>query len=203
MSLKIKAKATANIPPMKAGTYPSICVGIIDLGEQHNTVWNKYENRLLIIQEFPTKTVDIDGEKKPRWLSQEFTASLHDKAKFTQYVTQWRGQPFSDEEKKEGFDMRKLLGEPGFTSVGLEEGKDGKQYNRINGTMAFPEGMEPPVSNSEMLWFDIDEWDDEMFGKLPGWVQNRIKKSTQYAKSHASTETIEVKADDGGEECPI
>lgn len=205
MSLKIKQKATANIPPMKAGTYPTICVGIIDLGEQHNTMWNKYENRVLIIQEFPSKTVEIDGEQKPRWLSQEFTASLHDKAKFTQYVTQWRGEPFSEEEKKEGFDMRKLLGEPGFTSVGVEEGKDGKAYNRINGTVAFPEGMPVPVTSSELLWFDMDDWNDEMFGKLPGWVQARIKKSTQYAKSHAPAETIEVKAADKANEsgCPF
>lgn len=203
MSLKLKAKATTTIPPMKAGTYPSVCVGIIDIGEQHNTIWNKYENRLIIIQEFPTKTVEIDGEQKPRWLSQEFTASLHDKAKLSRYITQWRGEPFTEDEKKNGFDLRALLGEAGFTSIGVEEGKDGKQYNRINGTVAFPEGMDAPVSKSELLWFDLDEWDDEMFGKLPGWIQERIKKSTQYQKKHASTETIAVKADDDGEECPI
>lgn len=203
MSLKIKQKATVAIPPMEAGTYPAVCVGIVDLGEQHNAMWNKYENRLLLIMEFPDETVEIDGEQKPRWLSREFTASLHDKSNFAQFVSQWRGKPFTDEEKNEGFDMRKLLGEPGLASVGLEEGKDGKQYNRLNGMMGIPKRMQPPVAVSELLWHDMDEWNDEMFGKLPGWIQERVKKSTQYQKQHAPAETIEVKAEvaDGG--CPI
>ena len=201
MSLKLKQKATVTIPPMEAGTYPAVCVGIVDLGEQHNTMWNKYENRLLVIMEFPDETVEIDGEQKPRWISREFSASLHDKSNFAQFISQWRGKSFTDEEKQEGFDLKKLLAEPGFATVSVEDGKDGKQYNKLMSIVPVPKRMPAPTPVSELLWHDMDEWNDEMFAKLPGWIQDRIKKSTQYQKQHAPAETIEVKGDESG--CPI
>ena len=192
MSLKIKSKQAVAIPPMEAGTYPCVCIGIVDLGEQHNTMWNKYEDRVLLLMEFPDETVDVDGEQKPRWLSREFSASMHDKANLAQFIAQWRGVALTEEEKKEGFDLRKMLGEPGLASVSLEDGKDGKQYNRLNGMMGIPKRMLPPVAVSELLWFDMDQWDDEMLRKLPGWVQDRVKKSTQYQKEHAPAQTIQA-----------
>ena len=35
MSLKAKRKPANNIPPLDGGTYMSVCVGVIDLGEQY------------------------------------------------------------------------------------------------------------------------------------------------------------------------
>jgi hypothetical protein len=47
----------------------------------------------------------------------------------------------------------------------------------------------------------MDAWDDAVFQALPEWVQEKIKKSTQYQKEHAPDTAIEVKAPET--ECPI
>lgn len=39
----------------------------------------------------------------------------------------------------------------------------------------------------------MDNWNDEVFKALPEWVQEKIKKSTQYKKEHTPTDSIEVK----------
>ena len=201
MSLKIKRKSAVAIPPVDADTYEAILVGVVDLGEQYNQYYNKYEDRILLIFELPDETVEIDGEQKPRWLSKEFNSSLDSKSNLSKFITNWRGMPFTDDELTHGYDMKVLLGNAGFLSVGLEEGKDGKQYNRINGMSALPKKMPVPITNNELLWFDMDEWNNDVFAKLPGWVQDRIKKSTQYQKNHAPDPTVEVKATET--ECPI
>lgn len=198
--LKIKSKPTVSIPPVEEGTYPAVCVGVVDLGEQHNKFYNKYEHKILLIMELPGELIEIEGEQKPRWVSRDFTASLGQKANLTQFLNQWRGKALTEEERENGFDLAELLNRPGFASVGVVEGKD-RLFNVLNGMMSIPKGMPAPTAIGELLWFDMDDWNDEVFQKLPGWVQDRIKKSTQYQKQHAPAETIEVKANESG--CPF
>ena len=62
MSLKIKKKSGSSVPPMEAGTYPAVCVGIVDLGEQYNEAFKKYTDKMLFIWEIPSQTIEIDGD---------------------------------------------------------------------------------------------------------------------------------------------
>ena len=48
----------------------------------------------------------------------------------------------------------------------------------------------------------MEQWNDEVFKELPEWIQDKIKKSTQYQTLHAPNTTIEVKAA-SEEVCPI
>ena len=202
MSLIIKKKESVEIPPLKAGTYPAACVYIIDIGTQHNQYYNKMEQKVIIGIEFPTKTVNIDGQEKPRWISREFTLSLNDKANLKALIETWLGRSITDKEKEEGFDLKSLLGEPGIATVAVDTGKDGKQYNRLVSMVPMMEGMAAPVLKSEMLWWDMGaEWDQAMFDKIPGFIQNKIRKSQEYQQNVAPNETIEVKDDKGG--CPF
>ena len=49
----------------------------------------------------------------------------------------------------------------------------------------------------------MDQWDDAVLEKLPEWIRDQIKKSTQYQKDHAPTDNVEVKAPAPAEVCPI
>ena len=49
----------------------------------------------------------------------------------------------------------------------------------------------------------MEKWDDDVFGKLPEWGQEKIKKSTQYQKNHAPETSVEVKPPAAESECPI
>ena len=202
MSLKVKNRNKPSLPPIDGGTYPAVCVAIVDLGEQNNEKFKKYEDKVLLIWELPSVLIEVDGEQKPRWLSKDFSATLNEKSNLTKFLVPWRGKNFTEEELNgEGFDLKQMLGEGCLLQVIVEE-KDGNQYNRITGCMGFPMGMPAPVTESELLWFDMDEWDDGTLMKLPEWVQAKVKKSTQYQKNHAPDTEIEVKPPDT-EVCPI
>ena len=101
MSLKIKRKSGTSVPPMEAGTYPAVCIGIVDLGEQYSETFKKYSDKLLIIWEIPSQTIEIDGEDKPRWLSKDFAASLHEKSVLHKILVSWRGKAFTEKELTE------------------------------------------------------------------------------------------------------
>lgn len=202
MSLKVKNRNKPALPPIDGGTYPAVCVGVVDLGEQNNEKFKKYEDKVLLIWELPSVLIEVDGEQKPRWLSKDFSATLNEKSNLTKFLVPWRGKNFTDEELNgEGFNLKQMLGEGCLLQVIVEE-KDGNQYNRITGCMGFPMGMPAPVTQSELLWFDMDEWDDDALAKFPEWVQAKIKKSTQFQKLHAPTDSIEVKSEPTAE-CPI
>ena len=76
-------------------------------------------------------------------------------------------------------------------SVVLSE--DGN-YANIASAAALPKGMEAPKAKSELIDFDVEEWDDEAFQKLPEWLQELIKKSTQYKSNHLPEDEVSVEA---------
>lgn len=202
MSLKIKQKTGSSVPPMEAGTYPAVCVGIVDLGEQYNETFKKYSDKLLIIWEIPSQTILIDGEDKPRWLSKEFATSLHEKSNLYQTLVSWRGKAFTeqdlakDEDGFMQFSVLDMLGEGCFLQVIVEE-KDSGKYNRITSVIKLPAGMPTPETKNPLIAFDIDSWDEVVFHNLPGWIQERIKKSTQYQKLHVPTDSVDVDVNGG------
>ncbi len=205
MSLKIKKKSGSSVPPMEAGTYPAVCVGIVDLGEQYSETFKKYSDKLLIIWEIPSQTIEIDGEDKPRWLSKDFSASLHEKSGLHKMLVSWRGKAFTDKELTEDengfvqFSVLDMLGTGCFLQVIVEE-KESGSYNRITSVISLPAGMPTPTTETPLIAFDIDNWDDEVFKSLPEWIQERIKKSTQYQKLHVPTDSVDVAADGGSEQ---
>lgn len=202
MSLKIKKKSGSSVPPIDAGTYPAVCVGIVDLGEQYSETFKKYNDKMLVIWEIPSQTIEIDGGDKPRWLSKDFSASLNEKSNLYQILVSWRGKAFTENELTEDetgfmqFSVLDMLGTGCFLQVIVEE-KDGNSYNRITSVIALPAGMPAPATETPLIAFDIDAWDDEVFKSLPGWIQERIKKSTQYQKLHVPTDPVDVNTNGG------
>lgn len=160
-----------------------------------------YNDKLLVIWEIPSQTIEIDGEDKPRWLSKDFSVSLHEKSGLYQTLVSWRGKAFTEAELTEDengfmqFSVLDMLGTGCFLQVIVEE-KDSGSYNRITSVIALPAGMDAPKTETPLIAFDIDAWDNEVFNSLPGWIQERIKKSTQYQKLHVPTNPVDV--DTGG-----
>ena len=77
---------------------------------------------------------------------------------------------------------------------GSIETKDvGAEYNKVTAVIALTVGLDEPKTDTERISFDMDQWDEEMFGKLPEWIQERIKKSTQYQQQHTPTDEIDFK----------
>lgn len=195
--MKIKDRAKPKAPPVEPGVYVAICVGVIDLGEQYSEKFKNYSNKLKIVWELVGETVEVDGEQKPRQLSKEFTISSSKKGNLRGFLQAWNAKTYSDEEFAE-VELFDQLGKPCQLTVVLNETKE---YSNVEGVMGLPKGFPAPTTDTELISWDMEKWDDAVFEKLPEWVQEQIKKSTQFQKDHAPDTTIEVK--DPEQACPI
>ena len=95
---------------------------------------------------------------------------------------------------KEG---NKLVMNLGYSHQVIVEEKDGNSYNRITSVISLPAGMSAPTTETPLIAFDMDAWDDDVFNSLPVWIQDRIKKSTQYQKLHVPTDPVDVETSGG------
>ena len=189
--MKIGDRRKPIIPPMEPGTYMGVCIGVVDIGEQTSTFGTKTDtkDRILFVIEFPSETIEIDGERKPRQLSKEVTKTNSEKGTLKALISAWTGKTYTEEELIE-FELFDLLGQPCMVTVSLSANGN---YSNISNIVQFPKGFPAPKTETQPYTFDMDDWNDEQFGALPEWIQNKIKKSTQYQKEHAPDTTIEVK----------
>lgn len=200
--MKVKDRAKPKLPPVEPGVYMAVCIGVIDLGEQYSEMFKNYSNKVLFVWELPGETVEVDGEQKPRQLSKEFTISSSNKSNFRKFIESWNSKSYGDDEFLE-FDIFDQVGKPCQLNVVLNETKE---YSNVDNLMPIPRGFPAPQSTTEQIYWDMDAWNDEAFGKLPEWIQEKIKKSTQYQQDHLPATTVEVKPPENTaseKECPI
>lgn len=195
--MKIKDRAKPALPPIPAGQYLAVCVGVYDLGVQYSEKYKNYSPKLMISFDIPAVTIEVDGKQEPRQLSREFTISGKNNSKLRAFISSWNGVQYSDEAFGE-FDPLTQVGKPAMINVLLNETGE---YANIDTIMPLFPGLIAPTTSTPMKIWDMDHWDDKAFTELPVWVQEKIKKSTQYQKEHTPDTTIEVAAPET--ECPI
>ena len=190
--MTVGSRAKPSIPPVEPGSYLARCVGVVDLGEQEVEYKGKtrYSDKVKLIFELPTERITIDGEALPRQLSRNFTFSVSKKGSLRQFISAWLSRSFTDGEFSE-FDLFSLLRHPALLSVVHSE--DG-QYANIAGAMAVPRGMDVPTAQSDLIRFDTQEWDDSAFDALPEYLQDQLKRSTQYRNMHLPDQEVSVEA---------
>ncbi len=199
MALIAKEKSGGgSFTPIEAGTYPARCCAVVDLGLQH-VEWQgqrKDQEKVLLMFEFPTERIEVDGEDKPRWLSVRYTVSLNEKAGLRKALDAWRGKPMTAEELR-GFNIGCLLNAPCMITVTNKEGKNGGTFANIAGISKPMKGIPIPELENEALLFDMDDDNcEEVFKKLPEWIQNIIEESVTWKERKA---TFTESNDDDGE----
>lgn len=195
--MKVKDRAKPKLPPVEPGVYIAVCIGVIDLGEQYSEKFKSYANKVKFIWEIPSETVEIDGKQEPRQLSKEFTISASKKGNLRGFISSWNSKTYSDDEFLD-FDLFDQLGLPCQLNVVLNETGE---YANVDNLMPLPKGFPAPESTNKHIKWDMQSWDDEVFKDLPEWIQEQIKKSTEYQTSHAPTDSVEVKTEERA--CPI
>lgn len=188
--MKIKDRAKPKTPPVEPGVYIAICIGVVDLGEQYSEKFKNYANKVKFIWELVGETIEVDGEQKPRQLSKEFTFSISQKGSLRAFLGSWNGKEYGDEEFGE-VDLFDQIGKACQLQVVLNETGE---YANVANLMPLPRGVAAPATSTKPIRWDMESWDDAAFGELPEWIQEQIKKSTQYQKEHAPADSIQVTA---------
>lgn len=180
------------IPTVEPGLYPAICVYSVEIGEQLKKYGDKsgYEHQVMLAFELCGELIEIDGKQEPKLVEKCLHMTSHEKGNLFNLINGWLGAKYSRDEIRK-FDTNDLVGLPACVNVVMS--KDG-QWNNIDSIVPLPKGLAVGEPVHQLIRFDMKPWNQAAFEALPGWVQDRIKKSIQYQKEHPSTETIAVQA---------
>jgi len=179
--MSIKAPRPQIAEQLEEGTYIARCYSMIHIGTIP-TEWQgekKKRNVVRIGFEFPTETkVFKEGDKpKPYVLSQDYTLSLGKKSKVRPMLEAWRGKKFTEEEIEE-FDWTNLVGVPAMVTVVHND----KGYATIQNITKPPKGTECPSQVNPSQISDYDNFNTELFDKLPDFIKSKMMSSDEYKK---------------------
>ena len=186
-----------------AGAYIGRCYSLIDLGTQLSVgqFGEKMQHKLRIGWELFGEddagvplTVEVDGKEMPMTISKSYTVSLHEKSGLRKDLQAWRGREFTEEEAK-SFDVSKLLGAYCMVNVTTSE-TNGKTYSNVAGLTPLPGALKnsKPAPVHNLVTFDLDAPDMEVFSKFHEKLQETIKKAPEWkiATKTSSEETVDV-----------
>lgn len=199
MSLNVSEKGGSNRPLTPAGTHIARCIKLIDLGTQHDTYLGqpKILQKIRVYWELPEELAIFNDEKgeEPYTISNEYTASLGEKAHLRHHLEAWRGRKFTADELK-GFDLKSIVGKPCMITVVHQTSKDGtKVYDKVTAVTALPKDqktkkpMDVTAQINPTVIYDIEDGENEVFKGLPEFIQNTIRASEEFTNPKAAGNT--------------
>lgn len=170
-------KPAGNFTAPEEGTHVGILTGVVDLGLQPATDYNTKEP----VADKPQTLLlfEIVGHEQthgsPTVMSLYANTSLHEKATLRRIVKALLGGTSEAETViNKGLSLDSVLGKAGSVNIGMS--KNG----RINILDVSPlmRGVVAPPPRSELILFDMDNPDMEVFGKLSDRIQRKIGQAS-------------------------
>lgn len=175
----------------ETGNQVARCIRVIELGTQKKEYQGQtsWKRQTLVVWELPDNLM-TDGEHagKPFTISQFYTASLGEKANLRRDLEGWRGKAFTQEELN-GFDQRKIIGQPCMLNLIDREGKV-----RIGGVSSIPRGLQVPPQVNKSLFYDIDEHDATVWEELSDGIKKLIQQSKEWQERDAPLQPLNMRA---------
>ncbi len=185
-------KSEAQYKPVPVGNHVARCFQIVDLGTQTSTFEGetKQARKVRFVWELPNELKEFNGKQEPCAIGRTVTLSLHKKSTLRPLIESWLGRKLSEEEIDSGaWKLSDLLGMTCLLNVTNTE-KDGKTYANVQAVTPVPKGMVVPEAVNPTTWFFcgynglMEDFDTDVFMKLPDWMQQLIMSSPEYSKSH-------------------
>lgn len=191
MGLIAKETVNSDFKPVPAGLHLARCCRLIDLGTQRivdqygerdrhkiNVAWEVFgddENGQPLI-------VKMTEGDFPMIISKTYTMSLSANAILRRDLIAWRGRDFNADELK-GFNLRDIIGKFCMLNVTRAE-YDGKTFSRVEGITPVPAMLKSnlPAPVHQNLVFDFDNFDQDVFNKIPEKQREYIAASYEYQK---------------------
>jgi hypothetical protein len=132
-------KSGGDFVPCPAGTWPAVCVDVVDLGDVYSEWKGEKVHKIRLVWQINERMPD----GRPYLVQKQYTASLHEKASLRKDLASWRGMDFKPEELN-GFDLENVLGVGCLLSIVQQTGNDGQLYGNVAAVMRLPQGYEAP-----------------------------------------------------------
>jgi hypothetical protein len=190
MGFIAKDSGGGNFKRVPAGVHIGRCYSLVDLGTQESSgqFGTKLQYKIRIGWELfgedeqgQPLVVDVDGKQMPMTISKSYTLSLHEKSALRKDLAAWRGKDFTEEEAR-SFDVTKLLGAWCMVNVTTSE-TNGKTYSNVAGLTPLPAALKnsKPQAVHQVVVFNLDEPDMEVFATFHDKLQEAIKRSPEWA----------------------
>jgi hypothetical protein len=163
--------------PHADGTYPAVCVDIINLGKVLDTYPGRTPElvpKCALV--FQTNAENPDTHE-PLTVHTELTVSFGRKAKLRKLLESWRGKMYSDEEVQHGIPLHKLEKVNALINIIHKVSGAGNTYAVIDSIM-------PPIKGSARI-------EPHKYTRAEFWE----KKKTEYAEAAAKHEKQNAEAD--------
>lgn len=174
-------RAKANDTEMELvdpGLHKARCIRVIDRGTHQND-YGSFSHQLMIMFELPETQIQ-DGEAKGQPFSICIFPNLTigEKSNLRRFLIGWLGRSMTPEEKEEGYDPMQLIDKPAYLNiVHNEEGK--KTYANVQSISPLAEKECPPRINN-LIKFDLENFDENVFKELSEKMQNYIEESREW-----------------------
>lgn len=128
-------------PIHEEGQYVALCVDCVDLGEYVVDYPNqdKYLAQKCALVFRTGETNEETGE--PIDISQDFAVSMSDRGNLRKFLESWRGKKYTDEQRREGVPLAKLVGQHALLSIVHKESKQGRKYAVILSASPVPKQL--------------------------------------------------------------
>ena len=168
------------------GVHAARLIGVVDLGVHDRPVIQGQQKtpcgQISLTFELTDDFVDIDGVKKPRWISKKENAFSSERANLTAIVAKL------DPAGKFGGDLAAMARAAVPCLVTVSQKTDAQTKQAIEGVRVsdiggVPNGFPVAAAQNEPLVFDWDAPDMVAYARLPNWVHTTFKKAHNYAGS--------------------
>lgn len=181
--LKQDTQHTKEYKIVPEGTHVATCYSLLHLGHVPNTypgAENPTINKIRLTWELPGEKAifgDIE-EPRPYSISQEYTLSMNEKANLYKSVCSWLGKKFTESEA-ENFDVETLVGQSCMLQV-VHLTKNDKTFAVVNSVMKLPSSITKPEQINKSKIITWENLTVDIFNKLPMFLQEKMKTSTEY-----------------------
>ena len=181
MALTAPVGGTSNRQIAPEGSYPARCYQIIDLGttEQGGNFPGK-KRKVQFLFELPTEKAVFDESKgeQPYYVRSIYTLSMNEKALLRRDISAWLGKKLTDAEASK-LDIFKMLGKTCMVNI-AHVSKGDNTYANIISFAPLMKGYECPAPINEAFTYSPTAHEQEVFAKLPDFLQDKIKESDEY-----------------------
>ena len=160
--------------PAPEGTHGARLLQAIDLGTQDGIYGPK--RNLMVTFELPSKPME-DG--RPYTVTAWYTASLNRKGNLRGDLTSWLGRELTVKEIQ-NFSWKIFSNTPCLVTITHKTKDSGETRAKVQSITAVPEGMDVAPLVGELLIFDLENFDEAVFAKIPEGIKAIIEKSPQH-----------------------
>ncbi len=174
----MKLNAKSNFKNPDTGTVSAVCTRIIDMGTQEG----KYGSKRELVFVWEVSQLMEDG--RPFTVRKQYTASVHPMSGLGKDLKSWLGRDLTKEET-DGMDIKVMLGKPAILT--LVQNGDYVNVANVTGILA---GMPPLVPAGDLVFFDLDNYDEAIFASLSEKMREKIEVTKEKAVTSFDPATL-------------